>query len=408
MTFRTTQSDGGRAALAFVLLIGALSFFADFTHEGSWTIVGPYLAALGASATIVGAVTGLGEALAFGLQLLSGRFADWTRQFWPITIFGYIVQMLAIPALALTGNWPLAAGLIILERIGKAIRTPPRDVMLSHAAKDVGGYGHVFGLHEILDRSGAMVGPLLVAAILAHQGSYRQAFGVMLVPAVVCLGLVAVARLRYPQPQDLEIKRPSMHARALPRIYWIYFVGAALVAAGFADYPLIAYHFSRAHTVPPDSIAIFYAAAMGIGGGGSLVVGRLFDRFGFRVLIWLALLTAAFAPLVFLGDFWLALVGVVIWGVGAGVHESIIPAAIAPMVAPDRRASAFGLFTAGYGLFWFLGSLAIGILYDRSAREAMGFCLVAELAAVPVFLWVAHENNRSRLDPSNDARAARL
>jgi MFS family permease len=169
--------------------------------------------------------------------------------------------------------------------------------------------------------------------------------------------------------------------------------GAALVGAGFADYPIIAYHFSRTGAVPGEWIAIFYAVAMAVSGSGSLLFGRLFDRFGFSVLIGLTLLSSTFAPLVFLGGFWTALLGAAIWGLGIGVHDSIIPAAVTPMVPIERRASAFGLFTAGYGVFWFLGSAAIGLLYDLSLPLMIAFCVVAELAAVPIFIWVDRHAN---------------
>jgi MFS family permease len=377
-----------RMALRFVVLIGILSFFADFTYEGSRSVIGPYLATLQATGAIVGIVTGFGELLGYGLRLVSGRWADATGQYWPITIFGYVVQMAAVPALALTGSWPTAAALIILERVGKAIRNPPRDVMLSHAGKQMGGYGWAFGLHEALDQFGAMFGPLAVAAVLAHGGSYREAFAVLLVPAVINLTLVLLARALYPKPQDMETSPPTVGASHSPRVFWVYLLGAILVAAGFADYPLIAFHFSRTQTVPGDWIAIFYAVAMAVSGTGSLMLGRLFDRFGFAVLVVLTLVSALFAPLVFLGGFWMALLGAAIWGLGMGVHESIIPAAVAPMVPPQRRASAFGLFTAGYGVFWFLGSAAIGILYDLSLSAVIAFCVVTQVAAAPVFIWV--------------------
>jgi MFS family permease len=386
------ELQASRTALRFVLLIGILSFFADFTYEGSRSILGPYLASLQASATAVGIVTGFGELLGYGLRLVSGRMADRTGRYWPITIFGYVVQMAAVPALALTGSWPAAAALIILERVGKAIRNPPRDVMLSHAARQVGGYGWVFGMHEALDQFGAMFGPLVVAWVLAGHGDYHRAFAVLLVPALINLALVLLTRRLYPRPQDLDRVPSIIQGRGLPKIYWIYLAGAALVAAGFADYPLIAYHFSRTNAVQSDWIAIFYAVAMAVSGTGSLVFGRLFDRFGFSVLIGLTLLSALFAPLVFLGGFWAALVGAALWGLGIGVHESIIPAAVAPMVPKERRASAFGLFTAGYGLFWFLGSAVIGILYDVSPTATIVFCAAAELAAVPIFMWVGRQS----------------
>lgn len=383
-----------RIAVRFVLLIGILSFFADFTYEGSRSILGPYLGVLGASATVVGIVTGFGELLGYGLRLVSGRWADTTGKFWPITIFGYILQMAAVPALALTQNWPQAAALIILERVGKAIRNPPRDVMLSHAAKQVGGYGLAFGIHEAMDQFGAMFGPLLVAFVLAHHGSYQEAFAVLLVPALINLAFVGIARWSYPRPQDLEAIPPNVSGEGLPRLFWIYLIGAALVAAGFADYPLIAYHFGKTHVVPTDWIAIFYAVAMAVSGTGSLAFGRLFDRFGFNVLIGLTVVAALFAPLVFLGGFWAALIGAAIWGMGMGVHESIIPAAVAPMVPVQRRASAFGLFTAGYGIFWFLGSAVIGILYDTSLSATIAFCVLSQLAAVPIFIWVGRQYTR--------------
>lgn len=375
-------------ALRFVLLVGILSFFADFTYEGSRSIIGPYLASLAASATIVGVVTGSGELLGYCRRLLSGRLADWSGRYWPITILGYVVQMVSVPALALTETWPQAATLIVLERVGKAIRNPPRDVMLSHAAKQVGGYGWVFGMHEALDQFGAMFGPLVVAAILATRRDYHEAFAVLLIPALINLSLVLLARWLYPRPQEMEARAHDLRTEGLPRIYWVYMAGAALVAAGFADYPLIAYHFSRSHSVPGRWIPILYAVAMAVSGSGSLALGRLFNQFGFVVPTALTIVSAAFAPLVFLGGFWAALAGAAIWGLGMGVHESIIPAAVAPMVSPQRRASAFGFFTARHGVSWFLGGASIGILCDRSVLAAVAFCVLAQLAAVPIFVWV--------------------
>lgn len=378
-------------ALKFVLLIGVMSFFADFTYEGSRSIIGPYLAVLGASAAAVGIVTGFGELLGYGLRLVSGRLSDQTGQYWPITIVGYIVQMLAVPLLALAGSWQIAAVLIILERVGKATRNPPRDVMLSHAAKEM-GYGWAFGMHEALDQSGALFGPLVVAAVLFLRGAYQTAFAVLLVPALITLGLLVVARLLYPRPQEMEVTPPDVRTEGLPRIFWLYLTGAVLVAAGFADFPLIAFHFAQASTVSSTLIPVFYAVAMGVGGIGSLVFGRLFDRFGISVLIPLTIISALFAPLVFLGGFWAALTGVVLWGLGIGVHESIIPAAVAPMVPIQRHASAYGLFTAGYGIFWFLGSALIGILYGVSLPAVIAFSLVAELAAIPLFVIVSRKS----------------
>lgn len=380
-----------RTALKFVLMIGVVSFFADFTYEGSRSITGPFLQKLGASGAIVGIVAGLGELLGYGLRFFSGRISERTGEFWPITFFGYIVQMAAVPLLAFAGNWETAALLILLERIGKAIRNPPRDVMLSHAAKEM-GFGWGFGVHEALDQFGALFGPLMVALILARRGEYSIAFGTLLVPAVITVLLLSVARWLYPRPEDLETKTQAIQTSGLPRIFWIYLIAAALVAAGFADFQLIAFHFQQAAIVRTTWIPVFYSVAMAVSGVGSLVFGRLFDRFGISVLIPLTALSSLFAPLVFLGGFWLALVGAALWGLGMGVHESIIPAAVATMVPIERRPSAYGLFTGAYGLFWFMGSAIMGILYDHSLTAIVAFCMITELAALPLLFRI-----RSRL-----------
>lgn len=390
------RGDGSRP-LRFVLLIGVVSFFADFAYEGSRSIVGPYLGFLGAGALAVSAVTGFGELLGYGLRLVSGRLADRPRNLWPATLLGYALQMSVVPLLAVAGSWQVAALFIVLERIGKATRNPPRDVMISHAGRRIGGYGWAFGINEALDQAGAMGGPLLLAGVLAlDQGGYRLAFATLAVPAAATLAVLGVARLAYPHPEEMETEPPDVHGEGLPRVFWLYLAGAALVGAGFADFPLIAFHFGQSATISSALVPIFYAVAMGTSGAASLAFGRLYDRAGIGVLIPLTLASALFAPLAFLGGAWLALLGVSLWGLGMGVHESIIPAAVAPMVPLRRRGSAYGIFTASYGIAWFVGSVAIGGLYTVSLGALVGFSIGAELAAIPLFVAV-----RRRLGPSS-------
>jgi MFS family permease len=384
---RPARSHAGKVALRFVLMIGVVSFFADFVYEGGRSISGPFLETLGASGAIVGVVAGLGELLGYGLRFFSGRISERTRQFWLMTLLGYFLQMAVVPALALAGNWQVASVLIVLERVGKAIRNPPRDVMLSHAGKEM-GIGWAFGLHEGLDQAGALIGPLVLALILAHRGDYRVAFATLLIPAVITAVLIVVTKFLYRRPEDLEPHSPAMHAAGLGRAFWIYLVGAALVAAGFADYQLIAFHLQKHGVASAIWIPIFYSVAMATSGAGSLLFGKLFDRFGVTVLIPLTFISIASAPLVFLGGFDLALVGAAVWGLGMGVHESIIPAAVAGMVPVERRPSAYGMFTAAYGIFWFLGSAAIGFLYDVSVVGAVIFCVATGVASLPFFFAI--------------------
>jgi predicted MFS family arabinose efflux permease len=378
-------------ALRFVLLIGIMSFFADFVYEGARSVTGPYLAILGASATLVGFIAGFGELLGYGLRLVSGRLSERTREFWPITIFGYVVQMSAVPLLALARSWQVAGLLIVLERVGRAIRNPPRDVMLSHAGKQV-GLGWTFGLHEALDQFGALSGPLVLAFILARHGSYQVGFAVLVIPAIITIALLIFARISYPKPEDMEVHVPDVHGAGLPPLFWLYFAGAALVAAGFADFSLIAYHFQKTQLVPQIWVPIFYAVAMGVSGLGSLAFGKMFDRSGLWILIPLTLIGAAATPLAFLGGEWAALAGCAVWGLGMGVHESIIPAAVATMVPQRRRPSAYGTFTAGYGIFWFLGSVLIGKLYEVSLPALVGFSVGAQLISIPIFVMVTRRS----------------
>ena len=396
------------AAMKFVLMVGIMSFFADFTYEGSRSITGPYLGLLGASAFTISVVSGAGEFIGYNIRLFSGRSSDRTGKYWPITIGGYILQMAVVPLLALAGSWQWAAVLIIAERIGKGIRNPPRDAMLSHAAKDI-GYGRAFGIHEALDQCGAMFGPLLVALVLVvTKHDYKIAFAMLAIPAAVMLSLLAVARLLYPRPQDLAAGEPPKATTVqLPRVFWIYLAAAALAGAGFADFPVIAFHFQRAGTVSADLTPVFYAVAMAVSGMGSLVLGRIFDKAGIGVLVPLTIVSAAYAPLVFLGGFWAVLAGSALWGLGMGVQESLIPAAVAPMVSPDRRAYAYGLFTAVYGTAWVLGSVVIGVLIDVSAGGLVAFCVAAELAAIPLVLVVRSRTltGRTAGEGGSDAQA---
>ena len=195
-------NDSGRTseriAFRFVLMLGMVSLFGDMTYEGARSISGPYLGLLGASGAVVGITSGLGEFIGYGLRLISGRLSDRTRRYWAFTILGYAINLLAVPALALTGSWQLAAVLLVTERIGKGIRKPAVDSMLSHAASRVGrGWG--FGLHEAMDQIGAIAGPLIIAYVLASGGTYSHSFAILLIPAVAALVFLLIGRFQYPE-----------------------------------------------------------------------------------------------------------------------------------------------------------------------------------------------------------------
>jgi len=374
-------------ALKFIVLLGVVSLFADVTYEGARSINGPYLAILGASATTVGFVAGFGELIGYSLRLVSGYISDKTGRYWTITLFGYALNMLAVPALALAGRWEIAAALMITERIGKAIRTPARDAMLSHATKEI-GRGKGFGLHEALDQIGAVLGPLVVGGVLYFKESYRTGFVILLVPAMMAISVLMTARWLYPQPRNLEISQPELETKGFPKKFWIYLTAVALIAAGYADFPLIAYHFKKVSTVSDIWIPLFYAIAMGADAMAALLFGYLFDRKGISILIIASLFSMFFAPLIFWGGFYSALIGMSLWGIGMGAQESIMRAAIAEMVPINRRGAGYGIFNAGYGLFWFLGSALMGVFYDISLTSLIAFSVVTQIASIPLLLLV--------------------
>ncbi|MBD2491925.1 MFS transporter [Aulosira sp. FACHB-615] len=383
------------AALKFVILLGFVSLCADATYEGARSITGAYLQVLGASGTVVGLVAGFGELIGYGLRLVIGYLSDQTRKYWGITTLGFILNTAVVPLLAFAGRWEVAAGLMMAERTGKAVRTPPRDALLSHGVSQIGrGFG--FGLHEAMDQTGAVMGPLAVAAMVYFQGEYRNGFTILIVPAVLGLIVLLVLQFLYPNPSDLEIEDETSQEDGIPRVFWIYLGAVAIIAAGYADFPLIAFHFQKGDIASGQTIPLFYALAMGVDAVAALIFGYLFDRAGISILMIAAFVSSFFAPLVFLGNTQLALLGIALWGIGMGAQESILKAAIAGLVPKNKRATAYGIFSTGYGFAWFLGSTLMGVLYDRSITLLVIFSTATQLLAIPFFAWVQLQANKSQ------------
>lgn len=376
-------------SLRFILIFGIVSLFGDITYEGARSLIGPFLSTLGASGFIVGFVTGLGGFVGYGFRLFSGWLSDKTKQYWLITGIGYVINLIAVPLLGLAGNWEMAAILIVTERLGKGIRKPPRDAMLSYAAKETGsGWG--FGIHEAMDQIGAILGPLIVMVVQAWKGSYALSFGLLAIPACCALAVLAVARFLYPHPETLEAKHLEFKQGKFPRVYWTYIAAVSLIAFGFVDFPLIAYHLHQTSAIQTEYIPLFYAVAMAVEGIGALVFGKLFDKIGFGVLIFAASLSAFFAPFAFASGIWLPLVGVILWALGMGTQESIVRAAVSSWIGPDKRATAYGILNMSVGVFGLLGGSLLGALYDWSPVYLMIVSVLIQLASIPFFIKVKH------------------
>ena len=385
-----------RLAFRFVLIVGVTNFFADVTYEGARGIVGQFLGSLGASATVIGFVAGFGEMVGYGLRSVSGYLADKTKRYWATAFVGYALNMLAVPALALAGNWPLAAALIVAERTGRAIRKPAMESMLSQAGNVI-GHGWVFGLNEALDQAGATIGPLITAFILYKRGGYNRAFSALLVSALLCLLVLVIASVMYRKPFDHEQSNSLQSARkGFSKAYWLYVVAGALIAAGFADFSLIGFHFQNTGTVAQAFIPVYYSAAMATGAVSSLVFGKLLDKAGLPVFLVAFGLPALFAPLVFLTTDGLELAGMILWGMGMGAQDSCLKAVLSAVVPSERRSTAFGWFDTCFGIAWFAGSAIMGLLYQKSLPALVAFSLVLQISSLPFFVVAMKQAQRRR------------
>lgn len=379
------SSEERKAAIRFIVCLGAVSLFADMTYEGAYSIMGGFLKDLGATAAEVGIIAGVGEMIAASLRYFSGRLADKTRAYWTLALAGYAMNLLVVPALAFVGTWQAAAFLIIAERTGKALRGPARDVLLSDATGKV-GHGWGFGLHAAMDQTGAVAGPVLMFITVGRIHNFAPAFLRLAAPAALAFVAMLAARLAYPANKGTPPSRKD--TAVLPKVYWIYVAAAGVLALGFLDFPLLSYHFENTKLVTKEIIPLLYALAMGVNGIAALVFGRLFDKHGIVVLAWGILISMLSLPLGFLGGAAAATVGVCCWALGLGVQDASLRSGIAQLVSMNKRGNAFGTFNAVYGIMWFIGSATMGLLYDHWIVALVLFGVAAQVTAAGMFFWL--------------------
>ena len=371
----------------FIVGFGIVSALADVVYEGARSIIGPYLGSLGASAAVVGVITGAGEASALVLRLFTGRLADRLGKPWPQTMVGYALTAVCVPLLAVSGGLVSAGLLYNGERVGKAVRTPARDSMLAHASAEM-GRGYAFGLHEAVDQVGAMTGPLLIAATLALGGHYRLAFALLAIPGA--LALLALTRLRRAAPDPMlwepaakvADKKQLRLGRGLPQQFWLYSAFSALTMLGFSTWAVLAYHLTSRHLVSASLVPVLYAIAMAAASVAAVTFGRVYDRVGLRGLLVLPPLAALVPVLSFSATTGWFITGAVIWGAAMGVHDSTMRAAVADLVPAHRRGAGYGTFTAVYGLAWLAGASIIGLLYEHSTQAAIVFTVAVQAVAL--------------------------
>jgi MFS family permease len=380
-------------AFYFIILMGLVSLFSDITYEGARSLVGPYLGLLGASAFVVSAVAGFGELLGYTLRFLTGKLVDRTKKYWFFAILGYSVNLLVVPTLALTRHWALAAILVILERVGKALRKPAKDTITSFASSQV-GYGTGFAIEEFMDQIGATIGPLFMSVTIANSikfetiDAYRKAFSFLVFPALITIGVILIAKVLVPNPEKMEKSQEIKTTTKLDKTFYTYLIGISLVAFGFADFALIGFHAQRMNLLSPVFIPIAYMVAMIVDAFAALIFGRLFDKFGISILALSTFISAFYAVLSFGNNATSIMVGSILWGIGMGAQESIMKASVAKLVSKESRATAYGFFNAVFGIAWFVGSAVLGILYAVNVKTLILTSTIAELSACAVILTV--------------------
>ena len=376
------------SAFAFVLMLGVVNLFADIVYEGGASVNGPFLGSLGASALAVSMIAGLGEFLGYGLRLGAGYVADRTGRYWVVTFIGYGLNVLVIPALAFTGSLPIAACLVVGERVGRALRKPTIEAMLSYTTGKL-GRGWVYAVNTALDETGATLGPLLMAWVVARHAGYQDGYLLLTVPAVLALAALTVARLVFPLPERFDDATSTKSTTFRPT-YWMIMAAGGFFAAGLMSFELISLHLAVTETVSGPWLPALLAFATVGGVLTSLILGRLFDRVGMPAVMIGVACSAAFSPLVFFGGFAAVLLGLMLWGVGYAVQDTLLKALIAGELPEGKRNLAFGVFYLGYGSGWFIGSIVTGLLYDRSRIALVAFSVMMQLVALGLFAKAAH------------------
>ncbi len=382
-----------------VTWLGLVSLAADMVYEGARSITGPFLASLGASALVVGLVTGAGEAAALGFRLLSGPVADRTRRYWPLTIVGYAMTAVCVPLMAVApfvggAGLAVASALVLAERTGKAVRSPSKSVLLAQAAREV-GRGRGFGVHKALDQVGAFAGPLAVAGLIAVTGRTWVALAALAVPGAVAMVLLLTVRRRVPDPSAYDGPPaasvptvPSPGGARLPGAFHAFAGACALLTLGLMTFGVISFHLVHDGLVGAAVVPVVYAAAMAVEAVTALGTGWAYDRAGPRLLLGLPVLVAAVPALVFAPTLSVVMVGVLLWGCVTGVLDSTVKALVAELVPSTRLATAYGTFAAAMGVAALAGGGLAGWLYDGGVTDLVLVVAVAQAGALVLLAGV--------------------
>ncbi|MEI7541684.1 MAG: MFS transporter [bacterium] len=401
----TPLTDETKRAFQLIIFFGLISLFGDIVYEGARAVNGPYLKTLAANAAMVGLIAGFGEFAGYALRLLSGYYADKTKAYWAFTFVGYGL-IIAIPLLSLTGIWQMAAVFMVLERIGKGIRAPAKDSIVSSAAKRV-GTGKGFAIQEVMDQFGALLGPLIFAGYFALTGGeikvakdYQHAYGLFWIPFLLVMIFAVIAYMKVPDPSKLEPPKKITDPDKITKLFWIYTIFSFITAFGFMNFAIIGFHFKSQNVLSDVSIPIYYAIAMAVDGVAAYIMGMWYDKLkekfnhhggGLATLIVLPILSALIPFFAFTKSPVLALVSAILWGIVMGGHETIMKAAIADITPLKKRGTGYGIFNFSYGLAMLGGAYLTGLLYDISIPVLCWSAVFVQIIAIVVFFILKKE-----------------
>ncbi|MEM1578067.1 MAG: MFS transporter [Archaeoglobaceae archaeon] len=360
--------------LRFIILIGLVSLFGDMVYEGGRSVFGAYLATLGISAVFLGAIVGFGEFISYAFRLIFGKIADKTKNYWFFTFLGYAL-IFSIPLIAFS-PLPIIAFLFVLERLGKAIRTPARDALISFTKT---GVGKGFGIHEAIDQVGAVFGPLLVFSALHFGLGYRESFAILFIPAVAMIFTLYFAKASHVLEESFEVEEK------IGKNFWYYMFFSALSFSGIANFQLIAYHFEKNAIFADELIAVLYAIAMLFSAIFALLAGISYDKLGLKNLFVVSFLAPISLILAFSSN---PVMGVILLGIILGIQESSMRAGVAKFAEKSERATAYGIFNLFTGLGYFFGAAVLGFLYTVSFDYMIAFSVITEFLALIFLLRV--------------------
>lgn len=405
------NEEARKRAILLIILFGIISLLGDIIYEGARSVYGPYTKSIGMDIALVGLITGLAEFFGYFLRLVSGYLSDKSKGYWTFTILGYFL-LISVPLMAISTSWQIISVFIIFERIGKAIRSPAKDTLLSSATKHI-GTGLGFAIHEAVDQLGAILGPLVFSLILLLTKNlnneiigYRSSFLFMFFPFAILMILVIVSKIKVPNPEKLEIEDENTDTK-LSKTFWLYSAFTILTTMGFISFAILGYYFKEKNILTDAQIPFFYAIAMGVDGITALIIGKIYDKIktkynnskaGLKVLIIIPIITVIIPVLSFSGKIWTAILSIMLWGIVMGCHETIMKSSIADLTHIKKRGTGYGIFNTFYGVSFFIAGTLFGFLYKLNLYVIILSIFILQILSLILYFIILKNINNTRLN----------